>query len=171
MNKILIALIYYINTYPFNKLSSQDLPNEFSIAYSCSYSLYYYINLLLEQYKNDYNYIDSSSLIASTFILINKLIMKGIKIPFYNQHKLIVICIIISSKLLDDECYSNDVWASILHIPIKELNKMEYTILKILKHELYMSKELYDTTLKILMYIPLQRAINEIKNISENNIL
>ena len=86
MNKILIALIYYINTYPFNKITCRELPNEFSII-SFNYSLYYYINLLL----NEFICIDDvSGIMCSTFIIINKLIIQGIKIPFCKQHKLMV---------------------------------------------------------------------------------
>jgi len=169
MNKMLIAIIYYINTYPFNKISCKELPNEFSIKYS-TYSLYYYITLLLNLLKNDYDYNDSSELLASTFIIINKLIIQKINLPVNNQHKLFIVSIMISTKILYDECYNNAMWASILNLPIKELNKMEYTILEILKYDIFISKELYDTTLKILMYMPVQKAISEIKAISEKSL-
>jgi len=166
MNKMLIALIYYVNTYPFNEISCTELPKEFAIETSM-YSLYYYINLILDEIIT---VDDIPSTLASTFIIINKLIMKGIRLHINNQHKLLVVCIMISSKLLQDDYYSNTTWAENVDIPIKDLNKMERDILKIIDYDLYMSKEVFDTTLKILLYIPVNRAIRDINSVSEVNM-
>ena len=166
MNKMLIALIYYVNTYPFNEISCTELPKEFAIETSM-YSLYYYINLILDEIIN---VDDIPSTLASTFIIINKLIMKGIRLHINNQHKLLVVCIMISSKLLQDDYYSNTTWAENVDIPIKDLNKMERDILQIIEYDLYMSKEVFDTTLKILLYIPVNRAIRDINSVSDINM-
>lgn len=158
MNKMLIALIYYVNTYPFNKIIYKELPNEFSIV-TCNYSLYYFIDSILNKVIIPE---DSQCILATTFIIINKLIMKGIRLDIYNQHNLFAICLMISLKLLDDLHYNNEVWSNIINISLKKLNMMEKTILDILNYDLYISKELFDVTLKILMYVPLQQAIYEI---------
>ena len=166
MNKMLIALIYYVNTYPFNEISCTELPKEFAIETSM-YSLYYYINLILDEIIT---VDDIPSTLASTFIIINKLIMKGIRLHINNQHKLLVVCIMISSKLLQDDYYSNSTWAENVDIHIKDFNKMERDILKIIDYDLYMSKEVFDTTLKILLYIPVNRAIRDINSVSDINM-
>ena len=62
MNKMLISLIYYMNTYPFNEISCIELPNEFSIKTS-QYSLYYYIDLVLDYFIHS---DDIPSVLAST---------------------------------------------------------------------------------------------------------
>ena len=163
---MLIALIYYINTYPFNKISCKDLPKEFSIVYS-KYSLYNYLELILNRLiLTD----DVSGIIASTFILINKLIMKGMQLNIYNQHKILAICLMISSKLIQDDYYYNDDWSIVTDIPIKELNMMEKTILILLEYDIFVSRESYNITLKVLMYIPIQRALNCIDNKNIPNI-
>ena len=163
---MLIALIYYINTYPFNEISCKDLPKEFSIVYS-KYSLYNYLELIL----NRLILVDDvSGIIASTFILINKLIMKGTQLNIYNQHKILAICLMISSKSIQDDHYYNDDWSIVTDIPIKELNMMEKTILILLEYDIFVSKESYNTTLKVLMYIPVQRALNCIDNKNIPNI-
>ncbi len=163
---MLIALIYYINTYPFNEISCKDLPKEFSIVY-CKYSLYNYLELIL----NRLILVDNiPGIIACTFILINKLIVKGTQLNIYNQHKILAICLMISSKLIEDDHYYNDDWCIVIDIPIKELNMMEKSILILLEYDMFISRESYNVTLKVLMYIPIQRALNCIDNKNIPNI-
>ncbi len=163
MDRMIIAIIFYINTYPFDKIFTKELPNEFLFSYS-NYSLYDSINIILKKLilKKLILIDDISSILTSTFIIINKLIIKGINIPINKQYKLITISIMLSSKLLDDDCYDNITWSNILNMDIEEINKMESIILKIIDYNVYISKKDYKISLKVLKNIPINRAINEI---------
>jgi hypothetical protein len=63
--------------------------------------------------------------------------------PFMLEYKYFIICLILSSKYLDDITYKNKSWAFISGIPLVEVNQLEQNVLGILNYSLHVEKEVF----------------------------
>jgi hypothetical protein len=90
-----------------------------------------------------YTYIEKSTLISS-LIYIDRLINENVFfLTYYNVHKILIICIILSIKYNEDDIFGNDYYSEISGISLKELNKLEYEVFKYLKFNFYIKPEEY----------------------------
>jgi hypothetical protein len=71
--------------------------------------------------------------------LINLEVISGIS--FYNIHRLMAICLMISAKFFDDTHYSNKFWAQISGLSLQELNSIETQFLEALGYDLNITLE------------------------------
>ena len=67
-----------------------------------------------------------------------------------NIHRLLWTSIVISSKFFEDKFFTNDFYAKVGGVTLPEMNKLEITLLDLLKFELFLTPEqyvLYDSAL------------------------
>ena len=78
----------------------------------------------------------------SSLIYIDRLINENVLfLTYYNVHKILIICILLSIKYNEDDIFGNDYYSEISGIPLKELNKLEYEVFKYLKFNFYIKPE------------------------------
>ena len=49
--------------------------------------------------------------------------------------------LMLTTKIIHDECHYNKIWADVCGLSVKDVNSMEISILKILKYDLFISQE------------------------------
>mgnify|MGYP006096994993 CR=1 FL=1 len=100
--------------------------------------------------KKFINYLMSFNLIEQENIyitqvycigLLKKLFHKGFNININNCHRIILIMLMLTSKIIEDECHCNKSWADVCGLSLKDVNHMESTILKLLEYDLFISRE------------------------------
>lgn len=87
-----------------------------------------------------YNIIDGDNIkgvVIYTINLINKLKQNGLYLNNLTCHRIVLICLMLSSKLYEDENYLNSVWARISGTTVQNINSMELLILEILDNNLH----------------------------------
>jgi len=78
--------------------------------------------------------------------------IQQIRINSYNVHRLLLLTILISAKILDDTTVNNKYYSHVSGISIKELNSLECKILTLLNYDLYVNEfsfELYRYELEL----------------------
>ena len=73
--------------------------------------------------------------------LLKKLFGKGFSINRNNCHRVILIILMLTSKIIEDESHSNNTWAKVSDLELGEVNKMEYTMLNLLEFDIFISQE------------------------------
>lgn len=73
--------------------------------------------------------------------LLTRLRQKGISINYYNVARIILILLILVTKLLDDNAYTNSDWAYLFMLRTNEINSMEMKLLKILDYDIFIRDE------------------------------
>ena len=90
-----------------------------------------------------YMNIEKSTLISS-LIYLDRLINENyFFLTYFNIHKILIICIILSIKYNEDDIFGNDYYSEISGIPLKEFNKLEFEVFKYLKFNFYIKSEDY----------------------------
>ena len=79
------------------------------------------------------------SVILYTIIILSRVKSKGLQFNSKTCHKLILIILMISSKIVEDEPYTNLSWANIGKISLENCNRMEFYIVKLLNYNLFVS--------------------------------
>jgi hypothetical protein len=94
----------------------------------------------------------SSNCYVVTLIYIDKIIKKHSEIVFdsFTSHRLLLSCLIIAIKYLDDDHYENKRYADIFGLRLLELNNLERLTLQILEYNMFVS---YDEFNKYSCYI------------------
>ena len=112
-----------------------------------------------------YSEAEDNTLIFA-LILIDKICETGsIILTEYNIHRLLFISILISIKYNEDLVFELDCYSKIAGISKKEIKKLEYEFLTLIKFEVYVQKTLFDNY-KNYIY-----NINSLKdNIDDENI-
>ena len=73
--------------------------------------------------------------------LLQKLFQKGFTINMNNCHRVILIMFMLTSKIIEDNCYSNKTWASVAGLTLEEINFMEIIMLKVLDYDVFISHQ------------------------------
>jgi hypothetical protein len=95
-------------------------------------------------YLMSFNLVEHENLHISQIYciaLLQKLFRKGFSINMNNCHRIILIMLMLTSKLIEDECHYNGSWARVSGLDLEELNKMEYTMLQLLDFDIFVSQE------------------------------
>eukprot|EP01080_Neovahlkampfia_damariscottae_P012211 gene12211-5798_t len=74
----------------------------------------------------------------------------------YNIHRIFITCVMVATKFFDDYFQSNQYFSKIGGIELKEMNRLEVELMKLIQYEFFISKDLFDCYLE------------EIKVLSEN---
>ena len=96
--------------------------------------IYNLINFIEDNEKVD-------GVLIHTIFILNRLLYRGVYINSYNVHRLLLTCIMISSKIIEDEHYFNNVWAKFGGVTLESINTMEKDILLLLDFKLFVSHE------------------------------
>ena len=129
------------NNYFVNMISpTLTIPPEYKIFYTKNYPnipIKHFINYLMSS-----NIIDPENITISQIYciaLLQKLFQKGFTINMNNCHRVILIMLMLTSKIIEDECYSNKTWALAAGLTPEEINFMENIILKVLDYDVFIS--------------------------------
>ena len=85
------------------------------------------------------NIIDPDSfdeVILYTVNILNQIKTKGLYLNYLTSHRIILILLLLSSKICNDQHYDNDMWATFSGLSLKNINMMEINILKLLEFNL-----------------------------------
>lgn len=85
----------------------------------------------------------SDSVLTSALIYIDRITQKGFILTHMNVHRLFLACVLTSAKFLQDECFKNDYFAKVGGVTLKELNRLEVELLKLISFRLFISEEQY----------------------------
>lgn len=91
-----------------------------------------------------YSKLEPSTIVLSLIYIDRVCEISNVQLTPYNIHRLLLACLVISIKYNEDDYYSNEYYAKVGGISLKELNVLEYTILIILNFELFIDNELYE---------------------------
>jgi len=101
--------------------------------------IYNLINYIEDNENVDNENVDS--MLIQTLFILNRLLYRQIYLNPYNIHRLLLTCIMISSKIIQDRHYSNSVWAKFGGVTLKSINIMEKEILLLLDFKLFVSHQ------------------------------
>jgi hypothetical protein len=126
---------------------SADAPAEivdklkmFYSAFKQPFSLEFYVQRLV-QYTNC-----STSAFVVAMIYLDRLQQHapGLRLSFMNCHRLLIVALVLAIKYLDDEIYSNAYYARVGGLSISEMNRLEASMLELLRWNVSVSAELYN---------------------------
>lgn len=90
----------------------------------------------------------SEAVVLHAFLLIDRLLQreapKGFHLCTRNVHRVLLATTLVSAKLLDDECYNNNYWASVGGVSLSHLNQLEVEVLSLLNFELLVTASMID---------------------------
>ena len=81
--------------------------------------------------------LNYDAIILYTINLIHYLKTKGIYLNNYSCHRIISTLIMLSSKIIEENPYSNWYWAMLCGVSLEDMNFMERTIMQILDYNLH----------------------------------
>ena len=103
-----------------------------------------YINRIIK-----YTYVEKSSLIVS-LIYLDRICQNDILLTDYNIHRLLLISIIMSIKINEDQIFNNNYYAEVGGVSIKEFNSIESDFVNFINYYLFVTEEEY---FKYKMYL------------------
>ena len=90
----------------------------------------------------------SEAVVLHAFLLIDHLLQreapKGFHLCTRNVHRVLLATTLVSAKLLDDECYNNNYWASVGGVSLPHLNELEIELMRLLNFELLVTASMID---------------------------
>ena len=98
-------------------------------------SILEYINRIIK-----YTYLEKSSLIVS-LIYLDRICQNDILITDYNIHRLLLISIIMSIKINEDQIFNNNYYAEVGGVSIKEFNSIESDFVNYINYYLFVTEE------------------------------
>ena len=85
------------------------------------------------------------STIIITLIYIDKICeSSNLQLTILNIHTLLLACMVVALKYNEDDYYSNEYYAKVGGISLKELNQLEYNILILLDFNVFIDDALYE---------------------------
>ena len=90
-----------------------------------------------------YSEIENSTIIISLIYLDRICSKKGIKLTKYNIHRILFSSILVAIKYNEDIIYDTKFYSKIAGVSVDELKILEYSFLKIIDFQLFVSDELY----------------------------
>jgi hypothetical protein len=128
--------------------------NDLKCFYSCripDISIHDFINrLLIFIVSEDVNI---NGLLIHSVIILNRVLARGIKLNEYNIHRLLAICLLISTKIYDDLNYNNEYLSIISGLQLFDFNNMEIELLQYIDYDVFISKENMLSILKTIPYL------------------
>jgi hypothetical protein len=94
----------------------------------------YIMQIFKSEIIDELNY---DAIILYTINLIHYLKTKGIYLNNYSCHRIISTLIMLSSKIIEENPYSNWYWAMLCGVSLEDINFMERTIMQILDYNLH----------------------------------
>ena len=101
------------------------------------------INKYLHRFMK-YSKLEPSTILIALIYIDRICEVSNLQLNSYNIHRLLLACLVISIKYNEDDYYSNEYYAKVGGISLKELNVLEYTILIFLNFELFIDEALYE---------------------------
>ena len=102
------------------------------------------LNKYLKRFMK-YSKPEPSTLIIS-LIYIDKICENSnLQLTIYNIHRLVFACLIVAIKYNEDDYYSNEYYAKVGGITLKELNILEYNILILLNFDVFIDEGIYES--------------------------
>ena len=134
--KVLERLIE-VNSNNFN--NQQD----FIAKFQCSYAPDVTILAYLERIRKYANCSDCCFIVA--LIYIDRIIEKrNVILTQLNIHRLLLTCVLLAAKFVDDLFYNNAFYAKLGGITTNELNSLEIELLKLINFSLSVNRDSYD---------------------------
>lgn len=93
-----------------------------------------------------YSYCSRSAFITAFCYLerAERVIEAGLEVNLLSIHRLLLTCVLIATKVVDDVLYDNAHFARVGGLDVKELNMLELDLLKVLQFKLYISAEEFE---------------------------
>ena len=122
----------------------------FSIMTPPNVKLQYFIGRIKK-----YTKIEKSTLIMILIYADRMCTTSGIILNPYNIHRIILGCLLLAIKYNEDVYFTNEHYAKVGGISLKELNNLEHFSFQLLDYNLYVSEDIYDKYYKYISnYIP-----------------
>jgi len=88
----------------------------------------------------------SQAVLIAALIYIDRLVQYNneYSLTGYNIHKLLLISSLLATKFFDDHYYFNSYYAKVGGVPVREINFLETTFLKLLDFNLFISNDLFE---------------------------
>ena len=80
---------------------------------------------------------DYDAIILHTINLLHYLKIKGIYLNNYSCHRIVSTLLMLSSKIIDENPYSNWYWATLCGVCLEDMNMMERSLMQILDYNLH----------------------------------
>ena len=77
------------------------------------------------------------AIILHTINLLHYLKIKGIYLNSHSSHRIISTLIMLSSKIIEEDPYSNWYWATLCGVSLEDMNNMERSLIQILDYNLH----------------------------------
>ena len=77
------------------------------------------------------------AIILHTINLLHYLKIKGIYLNSHSSHRIISTLIMLSSKIIEEDPYSNWYWATLCGVSLEDMNMMERSLIQILDYNLH----------------------------------
>lgn len=77
------------------------------------------------------------AIILHTINLLHYLKIKGIYLNNHSSHRIISTLIMLSSKIIEEDPYSNWYWATLCGVSLEDMNTMERSLIKLLDYNLH----------------------------------
>ena len=92
-----------------------------------------------------YSKPEPSTLII-TLIYIDKICENSnLQLTMENIHRLLLTCVVVSIKYNEDDCYSNEYYAKVGGISLKELNQLEHNMLELMNFDVFVDDDIYES--------------------------
>ena len=131
------------NNYFVNMITPTiNIPPEHKIFYTKNYPTITIKQFIIDLMSS--NIIEPENIHISQIYciaLLQKLFQKGFTINMNNCHRVILIMLMLTSKIIEDDCYSNETWASTVGLTLEEINFMENIMLKFLDYDVFISPQ------------------------------
>lgn len=94
--------------------------------------------------------LEPSTLIVA-IIYLDKFFTKGLIPTEFNIHKILLVCITVANKYVDDSIYDNIYMSKVGGLPLDKLNELELEFLITLDYKLYVTDELFQKYATLLV--------------------
>ena len=97
-----------------------------------------------------YSQIEQSTLIIILIYADRMCTTSAIILNPHNIHRIILGCLLLAIKYNEDIYFTNEQYAKIGGVPLKELNRLEFISIEFLNFDLYISEDIYQKYLKYI---------------------
>jgi hypothetical protein len=91
-----------------------------------------------------YTHCEESTLIAALIYIDRMCEINNIYLMEQNIHRIVFASVILAIKYNEDDYYTNNYYSKVGGVVVKELNLLEYELLKLLKYSLYIKSETFE---------------------------
>lgn len=122
-------------TNALHHLIHEDISNEDRLEYQR------FVGIIIRTFFRTYNDDERWYLLTYVYILLYRYVDYGQKTSLVMTHSLVCILFLIASKVLDDEYFTNELWAKNLRIPLRTFNYLETECLYKLQFHTFVRQE------------------------------